>query len=208
MMQLWRLALKHNSRCKCPKGRTPLCVLHVYLIISLALLVDGRVVSPRHVWDFCLKPPRSFALRSLKMVPVALTVTDLPSPQKLWDAGDSFRVPKTEQLHKCLWIWRLSAPVLTNVKHLLFAESRLCLPPGFRGLHHKEPLLQFGSICSGESLGSWTYSKAVHQSVMFSRKLYFAAVSTKEFKAALAEDQNLGYLVLYWLHKGLQHGLN
>lgn len=26
---------------------------------------------------------------------------------------------------------------------------------------------------------------------MFSRKFYFAAVSTKEFKAVLAEDQNL-----------------
>jgi len=32
---------------------------------------------------------------------------------------------------------------------------------------------------------------------MFSRKFYFAAVSPKEFKAALAEDQNLCYLVLY-----------
>lgn len=39
--------------------------------------------------------------------------------------------------------------------------------------------------------------KAVHQSVMFSRKFYFAAVSTKEFKAVLAEDQTLCYLVLY-----------
>lgn len=131
-------------------------------------------------------------------------------PRNASDAGESFPVPKREWLHSCLWIWRLSAPVLTNVKHLLLVELRLCLclPPWFRGLHLKEPLVHFGSIWSRESPGSWTHSKAVHQSVMFSRKFYFAVVSTKEFKAALAEDQNLCYLVLYWLHKGLQHGLN
>lgn len=204
--EVGRRILKHNSKYKCVK-RTDSSLDFSHVPANFLGWWAHCVSSP--CLRFPLEACMQLCFKIFRNGPSGPR-GDKPLPRNILDAGESFPVPKKEQPHSCLWICRLSTPVLTNVNHLLFTELRLCLclSPRFRSLHLKEPLVHFGSILRGESLGSWTPSKAVHQSVMFSRKFYFAAVSTKEVKAALAGDQNPCYLVLYWLHKGLQHGLN
>lgn len=69
------------------------------------------------------------------------------------------------RFHLLLAVWKIHQYVRPHMQ--ISPSERICGCPG-------------GSFWNGESLCSWICSKAVHQSLMFSRKFYFATVPTQK----------------------------